>query len=77
MCMAIPMKVTKIEGYSARCEARGAERDASLLMLQDQFPQIGDFVMVQRGYAIQIISEEDALQSWALYDLILGQMDSN
>jgi hydrogenase expression/formation protein HypC len=75
MCLAIPMKVTAVDGFSARCEARGAVRDISLFMLQDPLPQAGDFVMVQRGYAIQIVCEEDAMQSWALYDEILQHID--
>lgn len=73
MCLAIPMQVITINGYTARCSARGIERDVSLFMLQDEPVVIGDFVMIQLGYAIQKVSEEEARISWELFDQILGE----
>ena len=60
MCLGIPMQVVEINGFVARCEARGVERDVNLFMLQDQSLQPGDYVMVHVGYAIQKIEEQDA-----------------
>ncbi len=60
MCLGIPMQIREITGYTARCEARGVERDVSLFLLQDTRPAIGDYVMVHVGYAIQIIAPEVA-----------------
>ena len=73
MCLAIPMKITAVDGLSARCEARGIEREISLFMLQDEPPAIGDYVMVSVGQAVRKVSEEDARLSWELYDLILAE----
>jgi hydrogenase expression/formation protein HypC len=73
MCLAIPMQITAVDGLSARCEARGIERDISLFMLQDEPPVIGDYVMVSVGQAVRKVSEEDARLSWELYDLILAE----
>lgn len=73
MCLAIPMCITSIEGLSARCEARGIQRDISLFMLQDAPPDVGDYVMVSLGQAVRVVSEEDARLSWELYDLILAE----
>lgn len=73
MCLAIPMQITAVDGLSARCEARGIERDISLFMLQDEPPVIGDYVMVSVGQAVRKVSAEDARLSWELYDLILAQ----
>ena len=70
MCLAIPMKVIQIEGFNARCEAKGIERDVSLFMLQDENVQLGDFVMVHIGYAIQKVAAEEAQSAWQLYDEI-------
>ena len=53
MCLAIPMQVTMIDGFNAKCEAKGIERDASLFMLQQESVSIGDFVLIHVGYAIQ------------------------
>jgi hydrogenase expression/formation protein HypC len=73
MCLAIPMQITAVDGLSARCEARGIERDISLFMLQDEPPVVGDYVMVSVGQAVRKISEDDARLSWELYDLILAE----
>jgi hydrogenase expression/formation protein HypC len=67
------MQITAVDGLSARCEARGIERDISLFMLQDEPPVIGDYVMVSVGQAVRKVSAEDARLSWELYDLILAQ----
>jgi hydrogenase expression/formation protein HypC len=76
MCLAIPMRIASIDGYNARCEAKGIEREVSLFMLQDDPPRVGDFVMVQVGYALHTVSEADAMESWALYDQILAELDA-
>lgn len=68
MCLAIPMQIRSIEGFVARCEARGVERDVSLFMLQEEEPAIGDHVLVHVGYAIQKISADDAKSTWDLFD---------
>lgn len=73
MCLAIPMQITAVNGLSARCEARGIERDISLFMLQDEPVEIGDYVMVSVGQAVRKVSEADARLSWELYDLILAE----
>ena len=36
------MRVIEIDGFSARCEARGIERNASLFLLQHESIQVGD-----------------------------------
>ena len=73
MCLGIPMQVKTIDGFVARCEAKGVEREVSLFMLQDDLPQPGDFVMVHVGYAIQTLTEQDARSAWELLDQILAE----
>lgn len=68
MCLAIPMQITRIEGLNARCAVRGVERDVSLFLLQDQPVEVGDFVLVHVGYAIQALEAEDAAASLELFD---------
>ncbi len=70
MCLAIPMRIDSIDGFTARCEAKGVWRDVSLFMMQDAPPAVGDFVMVHVGYAIQKIAEADARTAWELFDRI-------
>ena len=73
MCLGIPMQIVHIEDYTARCSAKGVERDVSLFMLQDDDGvAVGDFVMVHVGYAIQKMSEADARSTWELLDQVLA-----
>jgi hydrogenase expression/formation protein HypC len=76
MCLGIPMQVMQIDGFTARCEAKGVSRDVSLFLVQDEPPQVGDFVMVHVGYAIQKIEPEAARSAWELYDEILAAEQS-
>jgi hydrogenase expression/formation protein HypC len=62
------MRVKEIEGFTARCEARGIERNASLFLVQHEDIQVGDMVMIHVGHAIQKMTEEDAQTAWDLYD---------
>jgi hydrogenase expression/formation protein HypC len=73
MCLAIPMQIVEINGYIARCHAKGIERDISLFMLQDETLRPDDYVMVHVGYAIQKVTEEEARSAWQLYDEVLAQ----
>lgn len=71
MCLGIPMQIKAIEGYTARCEAKGVERDVNLFMMQEEALSIDDFVVVHVGYAIQKITPEEARTAWELYDQML------
>jgi hydrogenase expression/formation protein HypC len=73
MCLGIPMQIREIEGYVARCEAKGVERDVSLFMMQDEALQPGDHVVVHVGYAIQKITPQEARSAWELYDQMLAE----
>ena len=58
MCLGVPMQVKSIDDNLAVCEIDGVQREASLLMLDDV--QIGDFVLIHAGFAIEKIDEEEA-----------------
>lgn len=76
MCLAFPMQILEIDGFTASCAARGSERWVNLLFLQEDTPVVGDFVMVQMGNAIRKISADEAAQVWALYDEILATQNA-
>ena len=59
MCLAVPMRVLKIEENTARVEVGGVKRDVRLDII-DQHPDIGDYVIVHAGFAIRRIDEEEA-----------------
>ncbi len=72
MCLAIPMQIKEINGFNARCEAKGVQREVSLFLLQDADLNPGDYVLIHVGYAIQKITESYALSAWELFDELLA-----
>jgi hydrogenase expression/formation protein HypC len=66
------MQIKSIDGFMARCEAKGVERDVSLFMMQDDKLEVDDFIVVHVGYAIQRISPQEAQTAWELYDEMLA-----
>jgi len=74
MCLAVPMKITAIDNFQCTCEAKGIEREVSLFMLQNEEIEVGDHILVHVGYAIQKVSEEEAAESWALFDEVLAEI---
>jgi hydrogenase expression/formation protein HypC len=72
MCLDIPMQIVEIDGFNAHCVAKGIERDVSLFMLQEESLEIGSFVMVHVGYAIQKMSAIEARSAWEAYDELLA-----
>ncbi|MBT7409872.1 MAG: HypC/HybG/HupF family hydrogenase formation chaperone [Methylococcales bacterium] len=77
MCLGIPMQIKSIDQFVARCEAKGVERDVNLFMMQGEPVEVGDFVMVHVGYAIQKMTEQQARSSWELYDEMLSSLEPN
>ena len=72
MCMGIPMRIIEIDGLLARCEAKGVEREASLLMLEHEGLAVGDYIVVHLGHAIDLVTPEQAADAWAIYDEMLA-----
>lgn len=62
MCLAIPMKIERIEGDFAIVETARLSRRINIQMLPTIKP--GDFVLVHAGFAIQKIDQEAAEQTF-------------
>ena len=69
MCLAVPMKLIKIEGTKGIAELGNLQREIGLLLLENA--KIGDYVIVHAGYAIQILDEEEALKTISLLESYL------
>ena len=65
MCLSIPAKIESIDGDMAMVSVGGTKCRASLQMLDDV--QIGDYVLLHTGFAIQKLSEEDAQETLRLF----------
>jgi len=68
MCLAVPMKIITIEGFSAIVEAGGVSREINLRLLEDS--QVGDYVLVHAGFAIEKIDEQEAKETLELMQQI-------
>lgn len=77
MCLGIPMQVVEINGFTARCQAKGVERDVSLFLLQHEPVVPGDYVMVHVGYAIQKMTEQETRSAWEVYDEMLEKISDS
>ena len=72
MSLGIPMQIKEINGFVARCEAKGVERDVNLFMLQHEDLAPEDYVVVHVGYAIQKMTAQEARSAWEIYDQMLA-----
>lgn len=72
MCLGIPMQIDVIDGYTARCSAKGVSREVSTFLMQGEPLAVGDFVIVHVGYAIQKVTPQDAQSTWELLDEMLA-----
>ena len=69
MCLAIPAKVTSIQEDKARVDfGEGVFREVNVALVS---VKVGDYVLVHAGYAIQVLSEEEALETIKLWNEIL------
>ena len=65
MCLAVPMKVISRDQDTGVAEMSGVKKEISFLMLPEA--QLGDYVIVHAGFAIEKLNEEEALKTLALF----------
>ena len=65
MCLAVPAKIIAIEDCLATVEVRGVRRPASLMLLPEA--KVGEYVLVHAGFAMEIVTAEDAAETEALW----------
>ena len=61
MCLAIPMKIKTVARPNAVGESGGLTQDIRIDFVEDVVP--GDYVIVHAGFAIQKMTEEQALEN--------------
>ena len=61
MCLAIPGKVLEINGNQAVVDFDGITQNIVIALIQN--PEIGKYVIVHAGYAIEQINEEEAMEA--------------
>jgi hydrogenase expression/formation protein HypC len=69
MCLAIPAKVVKIQNGKAEVDfGEGILREVDVSLVE---VKIGDYVLVHAGYAIQVLSREEAEETLRLWRELL------
>ena len=66
MCLAVPLRITEVNGNEALAESMGMRRMIRVDFISD--PEPGDYVIVHAGFAIERLPEEQAekdLNAWS------------
>ena len=66
MCLAVPVKITSIEGNQAEVAIGGVSRKVSIDLTPEA--RVGDYVLLHTGYAINILNEEEARETLNLLE---------
>jgi len=74
MCLSIPAKILAIEGDTASASVGGTIVQTSLQLLDDI--RVGDYVLIHTGFALQKLSEEDALETIKIIEEIEKYQDT-
>ena len=61
MCLAVPVKITFIEGDQADVDIGGVGRRVSIALTPEA--RIGDYVLLHTGYAINVLNEAEAKET--------------
>ena len=65
MCLANPAKILDINGDLAVVDYGGLRKTVNNQLVE---PNLGEWVLIHAGFAIQKISEEDALETLAIFE---------
>ena len=61
MCVAVPMKLVEVEGQDGRAESGGVRCNVRLDLVEEA--AVGQYVLVHAGYVLQLLDEDDALET--------------
>jgi hydrogenase expression/formation protein HypC len=64
MCLAIPARIVELEKDNAIVDAMGNRWKAKTTLLPEA--KLGDLVLIHAGFAISLIDEEEAKETWQL-----------
>jgi hydrogenase expression/formation protein HypC len=65
MCLAIPMRITAVDGEMATIELEGLTQRTSLMLVPEA--AVGDYVLVHAGCAITVLDAAEAEERLALF----------
>ena len=74
MCLAIPSRIVRIDDFRAIIDVYGARRDINLMLLSDSV-EIGDYVLVHAGFALQKVEREAAQDALRVISSIIEEVE--
>lgn len=75
MCIAAPAKILEINDNVATVDFGGVRQQAKLDLVSDV--DIGRYVLVHSGYAIEVLSDQEAQESLEAWDELLKIMEED
>ncbi|ADN77347.1 hydrogenase assembly chaperone hypC/hupF [Ferrimonas balearica DSM 9799] len=77
MCFAIPSRIIAYDADNqmARIDTLGRQREVSTHLILDALA-VGDYLLIQSGFAMEKISRERALDSLELYQQLIQEMEA-
>ena len=66
MCLAVPTRVLCVEGQQAEVELSGVRRRVSVALTPEV--RVGDYVLIHAGFAINVLDEQEAQETLALFE---------
>ncbi|AUB54939.1 MULTISPECIES: HypC/HybG/HupF family hydrogenase formation chaperone [Methanobacterium] len=75
MCIAAPAKILEINDNVATVDFGGVRQQAKLDLVSDI--DVGRYVLVHSGYAIEVLSDEEAQESLEAWDELLKIMEED
>ena len=68
MCLAIPARIVELNGDNAVVDAMGNRWKAKTTLLPKA--KLGDLVLLHAGFAIATVDENEAKETWELFEKI-------
>jgi len=74
VCLAVPSKIVEKDQFTAVVDTYGARRQVSLMLLPEEV-QVGDYVLVHAGFAIQKVQPQAAQEALGLIEELLERLE--
>lgn len=74
MCLAVPAQLVDHQGEEALADLHGNRVWINTVLVPEA--QLGDWVLVHAGFAIQRLSEQEATRTWSVLEDLQDRVDA-
>lgn len=75
MCLAVPARITEVDGVRGVVDLDGVTREVSLLLCPEA--EVGEYALIHAGFAISVVNEEEAQKALDVFDEYRSLSDQN